>query len=131
MTGAVVYRMFDAAGRLLYVGATCRGARRFVEHHGQPWWPKVTTVTVEHFADRQAAFDAEAHALATEAPAHNMLGVPHRTCGEQTRRGSPCRAVTEGGPCPDHGGLARFEQRTRLAELLRPARAAVLDGGNG
>lgn len=23
------------------------------------------------------------------------------------------------------------EQRTRLAELLRPARAAVLDGGNG
>lgn len=117
MTTNTLYRAYDKAGQLLYVGVSCRGIRRFDEHAKRPWWQTVAAIKVEHFHDRKAAFDAESLAITAEAPVHNRAGVPTRTCGVPTRAGLglPCRHLTDGGPCVDHGGKSRFE-------LLRPVR---------
>jgi hypothetical protein len=124
-----LYRMFDAENHLLYVGVSCRGARRFDEHNAKSWWPAVSAITVQHFPDRNSALDAEAAALVTESPLHNLAGVPARTCGMPTRCGFPCRAVTDGGPCFTHGGVSRFLHRTHRAGMLGSAHVAANNGG--
>lgn len=76
MSGTV-YRMFDSADRLLYVGATTRLPKRIDEHsRDKAWWTEVTTISVEHFASRDDAFAAEAAAIPAESPVHNIVRVP-------------------------------------------------------
>ncbi len=70
---ASVYRMFDADGRLLYVGLTARGAQRIAEHSGNSqWWSFVASITVEHFDRKTAARRAEHEAIQDEAPLYNI-----------------------------------------------------------
>ena len=79
MTAHYVYRIFDADGALLYIGATqdvatrlyhltalCNRARygdvaRRMEYH-----------TVEEYPTRREAFDAERAAIAAESPLFNI-----------------------------------------------------------
>ncbi len=76
MSACTVYRLRDAAGDLLYVGMTHSAMSRLAHHSTQkPWWPDVSTVDVEHIPSRAHAADAEAEALRTENPAHNIQGV--------------------------------------------------------
>lgn len=85
---AVVYRMYDADERLLYVGQSTRGLDRIQEHGRKEWWKDVDIVTVEHFGgDADAACQAEFDAIATEAPKFNR-----RTARQQnyTRRAGRC-----------------------------------------
>lgn len=75
MSAQALYRMFDSDGVLLYVGVTGRWSRRSSEHaETQPWWPLVTSVTIEHFASREEVIDAEARAIKLEQPAYNTAG---------------------------------------------------------
>ncbi|MGY5033279.1 GIY-YIG nuclease family protein [Streptomyces sp. 900116325] len=39
---AAVYRLYDAADALLYVGSAYDPEERCKAHHDKPWWPKVT-----------------------------------------------------------------------------------------
>lgn len=69
-----VYRMFSRKGALLYVGVTGNLGRRIDDHTDKRWFPLVANITLEWFADREAAETAEARAIATEHPRVNIAG---------------------------------------------------------
>ena len=68
-----VYRLWDSEGRLLYVGTAKDPARRLADHrHRKPWGREIDRQTTEPYPDRVTAETAEAIAIHTEAPAHNL-----------------------------------------------------------
>jgi hypothetical protein len=70
-----VYRMYDSAGRLLYIGQSISLAERLGGHRaGSEWWPDVRTIRVEPHADLLAARSAESAAIRAERPIHNRSG---------------------------------------------------------
>lgn len=70
---AAVYRFFTADGSLLYVGCSGNLGQRLDDHASRtPWFSLVQSVSVEHFADRSSAITAEALAISTESPTHNV-----------------------------------------------------------
>lgn len=75
---AVVYRFYDFAGCLLYVGSSCNRVRPLRLHIDKPWWQSVVTVTLEHFPDGKQALIAEAVAIRGSAPLYNIAQNPSR-----------------------------------------------------
>jgi hypothetical protein len=68
-----LYRFYDGAGTLLYVGITAKGRGRWHQHKGdKEWWALVADAKVEHFPDRETALDAEAQAIRSERPVYNV-----------------------------------------------------------
>jgi predicted GIY-YIG superfamily endonuclease len=77
-----LYRLFNVAGALLYVGISDAPKRRFQEHaESKRWWYLVSRWTVTWYPDRATATAAEASAIITEVPAYNVAGVPTTTTG--------------------------------------------------
>jgi len=71
-----LYRLFDADDSLLYVGIAFDPDSRMNAHRTtKTWWPQVARSTVEWHETRLAALTAEAHAIESEKPACNRLGV--------------------------------------------------------
>lgn len=68
-----VYRMFDRAGKLLYIGKTGHAAR-FDSHAVKRWFPLVASITLEWHDTEASALLAEAHAIAIERPRYNIAG---------------------------------------------------------
>ncbi|WP_051813489.1 GIY-YIG nuclease family protein [Kitasatospora sp. MBT63] len=67
-----LYRLFDAAGVLLYVGIASHLPRRFEKHaKDKPWWTDVARKEIEWFDGRSAAESAEEFAIVAERPLHN------------------------------------------------------------
>jgi predicted GIY-YIG superfamily endonuclease len=76
---STLYRFFDHAGALLYVGVAGNPGRRWEQHaKAKSWWATVATTTVEHFASRDEALAAEREAIANERPLHNVAGTSPR-----------------------------------------------------
>ena len=74
---AVVYRIFDAAGVLLYIGRTMRLGLRLSEHRkAQPWWPEVANIDLALFDDADDAKREERRAILAEHPRHNKERLP-------------------------------------------------------
>lgn len=74
-----LYRHFDAAGRLLYVGISVNSPSRLCAHRREAGWAdQIVTITIERFPTRREALDAEIRAIQTEKPLHNQAG---RTSG--------------------------------------------------
>lgn len=72
---AHVYRAFDSAGRLLYVGCSVSVDARLRQHEASAqWWLYKDKLAVEEFASQDEALAAEAEAIATEHPRWNMTG---------------------------------------------------------
>jgi hypothetical protein len=73
-----VYRYFDAAGRLLYVGATGNGYYRAHGHSRStaPWWPLVARGEFEHFTTMAEAFSEELRQIITLRPIYNRADNP-------------------------------------------------------
>jgi len=69
-----VYRFFDDAGDLLYVGSTWQPHLRWVDHQRKSWFLEAATITVEHFDDVEQMKRAEQRAIRTERPRHNIAG---------------------------------------------------------
>lgn len=69
-----VYRLFDANGRLLYVGIGRNPMGRWAAHAELSWWSTVHRFTVAWFDSRREAADEERRALRSESPAHNIQG---------------------------------------------------------
>jgi hypothetical protein len=80
---AVVYRLYDAAGVLLYVGISDDPERRMTDHRDNfPWWGDVARekTTRVWFKSKEHARSAEGRAIATEHPVHNVQPgreIPH------------------------------------------------------
>lgn len=88
-----LYRLFDAAGELLYVGISGNWADRFGHHaNHQSWWPHVAKITLEVFPTRPEAAKAEAAAIEQEHPRYNRRP-GHRPAWEELFRNWPGRRV--------------------------------------
>lgn len=71
-----LYRLFDAEGRLLYIGISANPERRWTRHAGQKkWWNAVAKKEVEWHNTRADAEAAETSAIANEQPRHNVTGI--------------------------------------------------------
>lgn len=74
-----LYRLYDADGRLLYVGISKRPVVRWAEHavdKGDLWWSEVERKTVEWFDTREEAESAEVRAIREEKPEYNKAHSP-------------------------------------------------------
>ncbi|MFE2297918.1 GIY-YIG nuclease family protein [Streptomyces sp. NPDC059445] len=68
-----LYRLYDAFGRLLYIGMTSDLPRRWKEHRTEHryWWHQVVERSLEWFPIRRQAWRAEGRAVLAELPLHN------------------------------------------------------------
>lgn len=77
-----LYRFYDGAGDLLYVGISVRPWSRWKQHKGQKDWAEdVATSTMEWFDTRKAALNAEREAIVTEEPRYNVVHNSRRAGG--------------------------------------------------
>lgn len=69
-----LYRHFDAADELLYVGIAFEPAARRRQHAADKlWWLEVARTSYEHHPTREAALQAEAAAIRAERPRWNVV----------------------------------------------------------
>ncbi len=69
-----LYRFYDSAGALLYVGITLNPTHRWKKHRdGKPWWAEVMRIQLEQYPDRPKVLDAERTAILTEHPRYNIV----------------------------------------------------------
>lgn len=76
-SGVRLYRFYDAAGVLLYVGVTSNFPGRWQEHKRKAnWWSAASHVEVtDRYPHMNAALDAELEAIRTEGPSFNRRSV--------------------------------------------------------
>jgi hypothetical protein len=73
--GTAVYRLYNVAGALLYVGIADDPDVRFGQHAAEKlWWRDVAVDRVVWYRDRQAAAAEELRAIYEEHPAFNISG---------------------------------------------------------
>lgn len=73
-----LYRVWDDAGVLLYVGITTDVSRRLEEHARAPWWPGDgrALVRLEGPYSATRALAEESLAILREGPRYNVTGAP-------------------------------------------------------
>lgn len=71
-----LYRAFDTAGGLLYVGIAVDVGRRLNQERGEPWYPRMVRYTAVSYPTRALAMDAEREAFERERPIYNRLRPP-------------------------------------------------------
>ena len=69
-----VYRLYDGANRLLYVGCTSKSVDgRVNAHRKKPWGSLISRVAVERVIGWRAGWTREADVIEAENPIHNKL----------------------------------------------------------
>lgn len=69
-----LYRHFDAAGSLLYVGISYSAFARLAQHRGvSHWYSQIVTMTIEKLESRAELLLAEESAIKHERPLHNIV----------------------------------------------------------
>lgn len=71
---AAVYRLYDSAGALLYIGSAFDPEKRCQAHRRKPWWRQVAQRVDEWHATRVHAYTAEMAAISIERSAYNVMG---------------------------------------------------------
>lgn len=67
-----VYRLYDAAGALLYIGSTKNPITRLREHRwANRFWPQVAELRLQPYETHAQAYEAEQAAIRAEHPIHN------------------------------------------------------------
>ena len=75
-----LYRFFDDAGTLLYVGISNSWTRRFESHlNDKPWIKDVSQTTISWFDKRYKAIAAERTAIRWENPKYNIQSVVNQS----------------------------------------------------
>ncbi|MCZ4513494.1 hypothetical protein O3Q52_36185 [Streptomyces sp. ActVer] len=73
---AAVYRLYDEAGTLLYIGSAYDPKQRSKKHRDKDWWSQVVRRDDEWHPTREAAYVAETEAIAQLRPPGNKIGGP-------------------------------------------------------
>lgn len=77
-----LYRYYDRAGCLLYVGVSKSAVVRAMQHeHSAGWWDRWAVMRRHVYPTRELALAAEREAIAVERPAYNIVGVTRRPYG--------------------------------------------------
>lgn len=86
-----LYRHYDEAGRLLYVGISWSSIARFAAGHRQraSWAERTVRIDIERFPSRGEALEAERRAIAEEEPLHNGDAAPLVSMPSETRVFNP------------------------------------------
>lgn len=72
-----VYRIYNQAGRLIYIGTSYAPPGRVKVHRAEkPWRREIASFTEEWYPNRTAALRAEHKAIAAESPDFNVAGTP-------------------------------------------------------
>jgi predicted GIY-YIG superfamily endonuclease len=93
-----VYRLYDTAEKLLYIGASHNPKQRWRDHRKEkPWRERMASMTIQWYPDRATAESAEREAIAREDPEYNVRDTPRfaevcRSAGA-ARRESIRRAI--------------------------------------
>lgn len=75
-----LYRLFNHADELLYIGVTDNVFRRWKEHSkDKPWWYEVYKFTQETYPDRASVEAAERNAIKVEQPLYNVTHAARNT----------------------------------------------------
>jgi hypothetical protein len=94
-----LYRLFGDDDALLYIGIARYFGRRWHQHAlAQPWWPEVKRQTVDWHPSREEALRAEAAAIRTEFPRHNVV---HN--GPRPEQAAPPVVLAPPLPAAPHG----------------------------
>lgn len=119
---AVVYRLFDADGALLYVGCTTDLRRRMMNHRcDRSWFSEVVELHTEPYPSRSEALRGERAAIDSEHPRHNVHPLEQgRRIAEATRRYRD-EAHATNRPC-GHVRCATCRALVGLPELRRKER---------
>lgn len=73
----ILYRHYDNADVLLYVGSTISFETRNAAHKmGSAWWRLVKYSKCEYYADAASLYDAETKAIKSENPRFNLFHTP-------------------------------------------------------
>lgn len=105
-----LYRIYDDAGVLLYIGITNSVPLRWNGHQAvQPWWGELRSLTVEWHETRAKAEAAEKAAILAEQPKYNVTYLRPTRLGRERR---PPKAV------PIEHGAVRLEPRADDEDLL-------------
>jgi predicted GIY-YIG superfamily endonuclease len=105
-----VYRLFDGAGNLLYVGISKDPFVRWQEHQSKAWWRRVARYEVQWFPSRAEARAEEKRAMADDGAAHNVHSAP--------RYGAHMKAALN-----TPAARASRAQRRKAAEAARKSEA--------
>lgn len=71
----ILYRWWDAEGRLLYVGKSISVFSRIQQHRrNSKFFPEASTMTIERFGTEKELAVAEIAAIRTEGPLYNIAG---------------------------------------------------------
>ena len=77
MAKTTLYRSYNKGNELLYVGISHSVMNRLGQHKNSGvWHGECVRITLEHFATRESAREAEAKAIKTEHPIYNKQGKP-------------------------------------------------------
>lgn len=76
---AAVYRLYDAAGTLLYIGSAYYPNERAKAHRHATWGCLIARRIDEWHDSRELAYTAEAEAIRSEDPQHNVMGTANHT----------------------------------------------------
>jgi hypothetical protein len=81
-----LYRHFDTAGVLLYVGISLSTLNRLAQHKTDShWFEEIARIEIERHPSRAAALAAERKAIANENPRHNLQRPPAEFVKEITK----------------------------------------------
>lgn len=69
-----LYRYFDSENALLYIGISLSHLQRLSQHRASSSWAYlIASTTVEYYPDKASALLAEAQAIKSERPKHNII----------------------------------------------------------
>lgn len=90
MERTALYRHFDEADRLLYVGISFSAMKRLKQHRDHAhWFDAIARVTIEWLPSREEALIAEATAIRDESPKYNIQRPTVNAEGGMARRQLP------------------------------------------
>jgi predicted GIY-YIG superfamily endonuclease len=107
----VLYRFYDRAGELLYVGITANMPGRLAAHRGdKSWFVEVDKIRLEHHVSREAVLSAEREAIIRERPKYNVV----HNSGNPSRSKSVVVPPTEYGPWTFSSLKSGYRRTTHL-----------------